>query len=156
VTLTKGSSADGVSMRECVEREREHPHKIPVPWLEAATCCTSIGASVATHDCITFCISAVQAALHCLALLEDNTGCNLPDTRHPEQTASRLPALCYIAPPYAARPPHSLSDASAGYCGLSLARFYDKTPHELHLSKTYSLLQLRPPCSTPRAHRAHS
>jgi hypothetical protein len=36
------------SMRESVERERGHLHMIPVPWLATATCCTSIGASVAT------------------------------------------------------------------------------------------------------------
>jgi hypothetical protein len=78
VTWTEGSSADGVSMRESVERECELPHVILDPWLDAATGCTSIGASVATHDRITFCICAVQAALHRLALLEENTGLQSP------------------------------------------------------------------------------
>jgi hypothetical protein len=60
-------------MRERVERERGQAHMIPVPWPDAATSCTSIGASVATLAHITFCVRCQASSLRRVTLPEERT-----------------------------------------------------------------------------------
>jgi hypothetical protein len=105
-------------MRERVERERGHAHMNPVPWPDAATTCTSIGASVATPAHITFRVRCQASLLRRVTLLEERTCVqsrrrppNIKDCFAPARTLPHCPA---IRSPTSAFTPQRAWDATTG------------------------------------------
>jgi hypothetical protein len=142
-------------MRERVERERGHAHMIPVPWPDAATSCTSIGASVATLAHITFCVRCQASLLRRVTLLEARTCVQSrrrpTNIKHCFAPARTLPYCPAIRSPTSAFTPQRAWDATTGR--LPAALWHQSFSLAVPLKEVPFACTLRPSPCTSRSPR---